>query len=233
MNDFKVGDKIRCIRPCLDLTLVKVGDMVRCIDDTGFTLGFLKEGNLYKVVDIIVDDDALAFILIELEGGAVTSFSVDRFEAVKQEEVKPKPQGLRFNAGKYNPNFIPRVANEAEARAFEIGFAKYAYGWETGQDWSIPLACMRRHADAIAEGEWLDKESGLPHAAHVRANATMLLYYFYHELGTNDIISRTPQTIPLPDIAEKVKEIEEKHKDKRSKLSPPYMKVEKPTKGYT
>jgi len=67
---------------------------------------------------------------------------------------------------------------------WEYGAEKYAaFNWAKGMKWSIPLACISRHMQAILRGEELDEESGHPHWGHVVCNLLMLEHYgkFYRE----------------------------------------------------
>lgn len=88
---------------------------------------------------------------------------------------------------------------------FLYGKQKYAaWNWAKGMAWSIPIACIGRHAERIiVHGEELDSESGLPHLGHIHCNIIMLLTYLnnYPEgddrpigiLGdTNDSQQETP-----------------------------------------
>lgn len=74
---------------------------------------------------------------------------------------------------------------KSAARVFSYGEKKYAkYNWMKGMAWSIPIACIGRHALAIIEGEELDAESGEPHAGHIACNIIMLLHFIdYYEEG--------------------------------------------------
>lgn len=75
---------------------------------------------------------------------------------------------------------IPDAFRSA-ARVFSYGEKKYArYNWMKGQAWSIPIACIGRHALAVMEGEDTDPESGEPHAGHIACNIIMLLHYIDH-----------------------------------------------------
>ena len=49
--------------------------------------------------------------------------------------------------------------------------------WKNKTDMEVPIDSLQRHIAAIMKGEELDKESGLPHIAHVMANA---MFYSYH-----------------------------------------------------
>lgn len=63
-----------------------------------------------------------------------------------------------------------------------------AWNWAKGMNWSIPVACALRHADAYYVGnEELDPESGLPHIGHILCNTTMLLYYLTNYEEGNDL----------------------------------------------
>lgn len=89
--------------------------------------------------------------------------------------------GKRQNSGKPRMELLVPEALEAEANVWAFGAKKYGdYNWQRGMVWTIPLACILRHTFAILKGEDTDEESGLLHAAHIKANATMLIYYFYH-----------------------------------------------------
>jgi len=85
----------------------------------------------------------------------------------------------RFNEGKVDLTLVPTKALKAEARVWMLGEKKYGRNnWEKlwGSDTvNLVMACLLRHAYAILEGEDYDKESGQPHAAHIRANAAMLI----------------------------------------------------------
>lgn len=64
------------------------------------------------------------------------------------------------------------------AMVFDYGRRKYAeFNWAKGMAWSVPIACAARHWMAMADGEELDAESGLPHRGHFMCNLVMLLTY--------------------------------------------------------
>lgn len=67
---------------------------------------------------------------------------------------------------------------------WHYGAEKYAaFNWTKGMKWSIPLACISRHVQAILGGESTDTESGYTHWGHVVCNILMLEHYanFYQE----------------------------------------------------
>lgn len=75
------------------------------------------------------------------------------------------------------------------ARVFEYGRNKYAaWNWAKGMAWSIPLACAARHAvKELYLDEFLDGESGLPHAGHYLANLVMLRTFVETFPSGNDL----------------------------------------------
>ena len=93
----------------------------------------------------------------------------------------PSESALRFNKGKVDYTLIPPDAEEAEARVWMAGMAKYGRNnWEKlwGDDTIlVVLASTRRHMAAIQRGEYRDPETGELHAAHIRCNAAMLIRY--------------------------------------------------------
>lgn len=69
----------------------------------------------------------------------------------------------------------------ATADVFDFGAGKYApWNWAKGMAWSIPLACIKRHAVKIIEGETNDEESGLDHRGHIGCNIVMLMHYVHN-----------------------------------------------------
>jgi hypothetical protein len=79
---------------------------------------------------------------------------------------------------KYPLDLIPPTAQDQEARVWMHGAVKYARGqWLKGMSFSGILAAAQRHTLAMVRGEDIDPESGLPHAAHVRACMAMLLEF--------------------------------------------------------
>ena len=81
---------------------------------------------------------------------------------------------------------------EAEARVWECGAKKYGdWNWQRGMKWSTVIGCLLRHTFAIMRGEDVDKESGQLHAAHIKANASMLIYYHkYYPQGDDRICKK-------------------------------------------
>ena len=58
-----------------------------------------------------------------------------------------------------------------------------AWNWAKGMKWSIPIACIVRHALRQYHGEAIDPETGLEHGFHIACNVVMLVQFgmFYQE----------------------------------------------------
>ena len=93
----------------------------------------------------------------------------------------------RDNDGKIDLTFLPVKACAAEAAVWAFGAQKYGRdNWKKlwGETTTnVAMASLLRHAFAILEGETHDDESGLPHAAHIRANAAMLIEHLDQEIN--------------------------------------------------
>lgn len=86
--------------------------------------------------------------------------------------------GNKLDAGKPPLSWIPRVANEEEARVLAFGAKKYArWNWAKGIAWSRVLDAAMRHLGAFADGEDVDPETGISHLAHARCCTGFLLDY--------------------------------------------------------
>jgi hypothetical protein len=73
---------------------------------------------------------------------------------------------------------IPRAELQYVARVLGFGAAKYVpRGWEAGIAYSRIFAAAARHAEAHARGDYLDEESGLPHASHFWCNVLFLVVF--------------------------------------------------------
>tara|TARA_R110002020_G_scaffold160107_1_gene344429 strand:- start:312 stop:854 length:543 start_codon:yes stop_codon:yes gene_type:complete len=143
-------------------------------------------------------------------------------------KVKPKSGGLRFNRFKPKLSLIPSISRTLEAIGWMVGAAKYGeHNWEKGMDWSIPLNCMARHWEALNDGKWVDKETGVPHIALIMCNATMLAYYYYHNVGKNDLALRPPLARKIDFDPAKIEQLMLEYKDKRSTEPAPVMEPSK------
>ncbi len=78
------------------------------------------------------------------------------------------PEGLKYDDGKppmalLDNGFLTEVAN-----VLGFGAAKYASdNWRNGITYRRLISAAYRHLGAIAMGEDIDKESGLPHSGHL------------------------------------------------------------------
>lgn len=85
----------------------------------------------------------------------------------------------RFNEGKIDLTLLPTEAMRREAQVWMMGEEKYGRdNWKKlwgEQTVSVCSACALRHILYMLDGNMIDKESGLPHAAHVRCNMAMIL----------------------------------------------------------
>ncbi len=94
-------------------------------------------------------------------------------------------EAKRFNTGKVDLSLLPEVAAYEECKVWMFGEKKYGRSnwkrlWGT-KSVEVATASLLRHAMSLASGELLDGESGLPHAAHIRCNAAMILEYMAQE----------------------------------------------------
>lgn len=81
------------------------------------------------------------------------------------------------------------------AAVFDYGRKKYAeWNWAKGMAWSVPLACIARHLQAMFYGHTIDQESQLPHRGHVYCNVVMLVTYTRTFTEGDDRPSRWFQT---------------------------------------
>lgn len=95
--------------------------------------------------------------------------------------------GLRFDQGKPRYDLLPADGIDTLVKVYTFGAQKYAdRNWEKGMEWSKCLGPLKRHLAAWEMGEEVDKESGLPHMAHVVWNAMALLVYGLRKVGTDN-----------------------------------------------
>lgn len=89
-------------------------------------------------------------------------------------EIRPcftNPGGLKADDNKLRLDLIPPEVIEMLGEIYTCRADKYGPGnWEHGFEDGRLLAAARRHDLAIAKGERIDPESGLPHAAHAAWN---------------------------------------------------------------
>ena len=102
--------------------------------------------------------------------GSVTEFKGE-ISGGYRENQKVQKLGLKLLV----PQFV-----EAVAKVLDFGLVKYAaHNWMKGLSFEETLASMERHQKALRRGEDFDKDSKLPHVAHIACNA-MFLFWFLH-----------------------------------------------------
>lgn len=72
---------------------------------------------------------------------------------------------------------IPPSASEAIAKVHQHGAERYGeWNWrESNVPLMTYLHAMKRHIDAVIDGQDLDPDSGLPHVAHVAAGCNIVI----------------------------------------------------------
>lgn len=74
--------------------------------------------------------------------------------------------------------FVPRGELEGIGRALEFGARKYApRNWERGIAYSKIFSAACRHAEALARGERVAEDSGLPHENHFWCDYMFLVVF--------------------------------------------------------
>ncbi|WP_366454528.1 dATP/dGTP diphosphohydrolase domain-containing protein [Limnobacter sp.] len=85
----------------------------------------------------------------------------------------------KLGAAKAPLHLIPPVFSREVAHALSTGARKYgAWNWRDPSNRylaSTYVSAMKRHIDAWYDGEDRDKESFLPHLAHVAASVAILM----------------------------------------------------------
>jgi hypothetical protein len=76
--------------------------------------------------------------------------------------------GKKLDGDKLDYSLMPWSAMDEVVKVLMFGARKYDEdNWKyVANGKRRYLSACYRHVNAMAEGEWLDKESGLPHAAH-------------------------------------------------------------------
>ena len=91
--------------------------------------------------------------------------------------------GAKFDEGKVRFDLLLPEWELAVAKVMTHGAGVHGdNSWQTVPNGENRYyAALRRHLNAFRSGEELDKESGLPHLAHVAVNAMFLMTLF--EMG--------------------------------------------------
>lgn len=88
-------------------------------------------------------------------------------------------KALRYDVGKIRHDLISPTAMNELAKVLTFGANKYeANNWRKGMKWSRVIGSLKRHLNAIENGEDNDPETGLLHIAHVMCNAMFLTDYY-------------------------------------------------------
>jgi hypothetical protein len=92
-------------------------------------------------------------------------------------------EGKKYDADKLDWSLLPIKSVQIVLQVLQLGSKKYSPdNWQ-----KVPDARRRyknaaaRHTMAMLDGEWLDTESGLPHAAHAACNCLFLLWFGENE----------------------------------------------------
>jgi hypothetical protein len=84
--------------------------------------------------------------------------------------------------GALDPLALMRVGEVAG-----FGASKYStFNYLKGFAWSLSFNALMRHSLAMWNGEDIDPESGLPHAAHIAWQGLCLTSFYERKLGTDD-----------------------------------------------
>ncbi len=110
-----------------------------------------------------------------------------RIGGTSRPKTEVPTRGLRYNKGKRRYDLLPPDALAVLTDVLTVGAEKYAErNWEAGMPYKDALGSLERHLQAWKAGEDNDKESGLPHLAHVMCNAMFLLTWQLRNLGEDD-----------------------------------------------
>ena len=87
----------------------------------------------------------------------------------QQESLKnSSTKADRFNSGKLRWSLVDFESLSPMVRVLEFGANKYSVdNWKKGLNEKETLESLARHLFALMSGEYIDKESGLPHIGHI------------------------------------------------------------------
>jgi len=100
----------------------------------------------------------------------------------------PKPVAGHTDEGKVALQYVLAMEGlDSVSRVGEFGAKKYdQWNYKKGMPWMKLAGSLSRHLASFIRGEDLDKESGLPHLAHLCYDALMLLDYSIHHKEMDD-----------------------------------------------
>ena len=118
------------------------------------------------------------------------------------EAINPKDSAARAS-NRTMLGLLAPVFKEAVTRVMMYGAFKSprtdgtsGYGPYNWRDQPVKLStyldACERHIDAIRRGEWIDSDSGQPHAAHIGANANIILDARHCGTLVDDLLSKDP-----------------------------------------
>ena len=95
------------------------------------------------------------------------------------DQAEDNPRDLKFDGDKTRMELLPFDALEEVAKVLTFGAKKYeANSWQTLANAEQRYkGALLRHYAAMDQGEQLDDESGLLHAAHMACDALFLLHF--------------------------------------------------------
>lgn len=112
---------------------------------------------------------------------------VEDFDIPVLPDFSKKDGGTKYDFDKPAMGLIPQKALEEEGKVWGFGAKKYGtHNWRKGLSTLRICGAIMRHTAAIMGGQDTDPESGLPHAAHVRCCAAMLIEF----IGRSDLDDR-------------------------------------------
>lgn len=97
-------------------------------------------------------------------------------------------EASHHDTGKIGLQFILAMPGlDQVAKVGDYGAKKYdQWNYVKGMPWTKLLGSCSRHLASFIRGEDLDKESGLPHLAHLAYNALILLGYMENHNALDD-----------------------------------------------
>lgn len=96
-------------------------------------------------------------------------------------------QGRKDDTGKPRYDLVPPEALELWVEGLTHGANKYEdRNWEKGLKWGRIFGAAMRHMWAWWRGEWLDKDSKLPHLALAMCEISFLITYEVRKMKKYD-----------------------------------------------
>lgn len=100
---------------------------------------------------------------------------------------KKEAGGLKFDTDKTPLDLIDTFSQDQLARVLQFGAKKYArHNWRKGISYSRLIAAAQRHLASFNDGEDLDSETGLPHAAHAMCCCMFIIWMSKYRADLDD-----------------------------------------------